>query len=193
MAKDYQSKFKLTALPQAPENNSNGIVVSKAVANKYNLKTLSDLSKVADQLRFVTFSDFVGPRSDIDGLGSLQKTYGGFKFKDQKLVDIKLKYEALRNNQADVAVAFTTDGEISGYGFVLMQDDKNNFPPYHMFPVVRPDVLAAYPNMKDIINNVSAKITTDQITALNWKVDGPTKTDPVDVAKQFLKDQGLVK
>jgi osmoprotectant transport system substrate-binding protein len=154
---------------------------------------LSDLSKVADQLTFAAIADFVGPRSDTDGLGSLQKTYGGFKFKTINQVDIKIKYEALRQGQADAAVAFTTDGEIAGYGFVLMADDKNNFPPYQMIPVVRPDILAAYPNMKDIINKVSAVITTDKISALNWQVDGPTKRDTTDVAKEYLKAQGIIK
>jgi osmoprotectant transport system substrate-binding protein len=189
----YQNQFKLTVLDACPMNDSNGIVVSKAVAQKYNLKTLSDLSKVADQLTFAAIADFVGPRSDTDGLGSLQKTYGGFKFKTINQVDIKIKYEALRQGQADAAVAFTTDGEIAGYGFVLMADDKNNFPPYQMIPVVRPDILAAYPNMKDIINKVSAVITTDKISALNWQVDGPTKRDTTDVAKEYLKAQGIIK
>jgi len=187
VATDYLSKFNLVVLDPAPMNDTNGIAVTKAVADKYNLKTLSDLSKVADQLRFAAIPDFIGPRSDTDGLGSLQKTYGGFKFKDVK------SYQALLNNQADAVVAFSTDGEISGYGLVLLQDDKQNFPPYQFAPVVRKDVLDANPKIKDVLNAVSAKVTTEKISALNWKVDGPDKQEAQDVAKAFLQSEGILK
>ncbi len=193
VATGYASQFKLTVLDPAPMNDTNGIAVSKAVADKYKLKTLSDLSKVADQLRFAAIPDFIGPRSDTDGLGSLQKTYGGFKFKETKSYEISLRYQALTTNQADAVVAFSTDGEIAGYGLVLLEDDKQNFPPYQFAPVVRQDVLAANPTIKQILNDVSAKVTTPKISALNWKVDGPEKQEVTDVAKAFLKSEGLVK
>jgi osmoprotectant transport system substrate-binding protein len=193
VAAGYLSKFNLVVLDPAPMNDTNGIAVTKAVADKYNLKTLSDLSKVADQLRFAAIPDFIGPRSDTDGLGSLQKTYGGFKFKETKSYEIGLRYQALLNNQADAVVAFSTDGEISGYGLVLLQDDKQNFPPYQFAPVVRQDVLTANPKVKDVLNAVSAKVTTDKISALNWQVDGPQKMEAQDVAKAFLQKEGILK
>lgn len=193
VAAGYLSQFKLVVLNPAPMNDTNGIAVTKAVADKYNLKTLSDLSKVADQLRFAAIPDFIGPRSDTDGLGSLQKTYGGFKFKDTKSYEIGLRYQALLNNQADAVVAFSTDGEIAGYNLVLLEDDKQNFPPYQFAPVVRQDVLDTNPTIKDVLNAVSAKVTTAKISALNWKVDGPEKQEVQDVAKAFLKSEGLTK
>jgi osmoprotectant transport system substrate-binding protein len=183
----------LTVLEPAPMNNTNAIAVTKAVADKYNLKTLSDLSKVADQLRFAAIPDFIGPRSDTDGLGSLQKTYGGFKFKETKSYEIGLRYQALTTDKADAVVAFSTDGEIAGYNLVLLEDDKQNFPPYQFAPVARPAVLSANPQVKEVLNSVSAKITTAKISALNWKVDGPEKQEVTDVAKAFLKAEGLIK
>lgn len=188
----YKSQFNLSVLAAAPMNDSNGVVVTKAVADKYNLKTLSDLSKVANQLRFVAIADFVGPRSNIDGIGSLQKTYGGFNFKSTQIVDIKVKYDALKNGQADAGVAFTTDPQIQAYNLVLMQDDKNNFPPYQMIPIVRPDILAAYPNVTDLINNLSSHITTTAMQKLNGDVD-VNHMDAATVAQQFLQQQGLLK
>jgi osmoprotectant transport system substrate-binding protein len=193
VATEFKKQFQLTLTDAAPMNNSNGIAVTKAIADKYKLKTLSDLAPVAKELRFATNPEFVADRSNVDGLGSLQKTYGGFVFKDQKQVEINLRYKALVDNQADACVAFTTDGEISGYNLVLMEDDKKNFPPYQLVPVVRDDILAAYPNMKDVLNKVSAKITTAEASAMNWKASGPEKKEPVDIAKDFLKAQGFAK
>ncbi len=148
VAAEYPKQFKLAVLEPGKFNNTNAIVVAKAVAEKYKLKTLSDLAPVAKELKLAAVASFVGTRSETDGLRSLQKTYGGFDFKEVKTFDLALKYEALKSNQVEAAQAFTTDGEISGYGFVLLQDDKNNFPPYQVVPIIREEILAAYPNIK---------------------------------------------
>ncbi len=193
VATEYSKQFKLTVLDPAPMNNTNAIAVTKEAADKYKLKTLSDLSTAAKELRFAAIPDFIGPRSDTDGLGSLKKTYGGFEFKEVKSYEIPLRYKAVTSGNADAVVAFSTDGEIAGYNLVLLEDDKKNFPPYQFAPIVREDILAAYPNIKTVLNSVSAKITTAKISALNWKVDGPEKMEAVDVAKAFMKQEGLIK
>ncbi len=193
VAQAYEQQFKFTWLDVAPFNDTNGVAVTKEIADQYKLKTLSDLGPVAKNLRFASNPEFVGARSEIDGLKSLQKTYGGFDFKEIKQVDIKLRYQALVDKQADACVAFTTEGQIAQYKLVVLQDDKNNFVPYQSGPVVRDDILAQYPNIKDVLNKVTAKLTLEKITALNLKIDGTDKQDPIDVAKQFLKDEGLSK
>jgi osmoprotectant transport system substrate-binding protein len=193
VSEEFKKQFKLTLTDAAPMNNSNGVAVTKAVADKYKLKTLSDLAPVAKELRFASNPEFVGERSKIDGLDSLKKTYGGFDFKEIKQVEINLRYKSLVDSQAEACVAFSTDGEIAGYNLVLMEDDKKNFPPYQLVPIVRDDILAAYPNMKDVLNKVSAKLTNAEVSALNWKASGPEKKEPVDIAKEFLKVQGFAK
>ncbi len=190
---EYAKQFNLSVLDPGKFNNTNALVTTKAVADKYKLKTLSDLAPVAKELRLASVASFTGERSATDGLKSLQNTYGGFDFKDVKLFELSLKYKALQSGDVDVAQAFSTDGEISGNGWVLLEDDKNNFPPYQVIPVVRNDILAAYPEIKSILNAIQAKLTTEKISALNWKVDGPEKKEAVDVAKDFLKKEGLIK
>lgn len=185
--------LKLAVLDPAPMNNTNAIAVTKEVADKYNLKNLSQLAQAASELRFAAIPDFIGPRSDTDGLGSLQKTYGGFRFKETKSYDIPLRYQALLNKQADAVVAFSTDGEIAGYNLVLLEDDKRNFPPYQFTPVVREEFLTTYPEMRAVLNLATSKVTTNEISALNWKVDGPEKKDARDVAREFLKGKGVIK
>ncbi|MDQ6693765.1 MAG: hypothetical protein M3014_04995, partial [Chloroflexota bacterium] len=81
---------------------------------------------------------------------------------------------------------------IAGNSLVLLADPKNYGPPDNVAPVVRQDVLDAYPNISDTLNKLSAKITNDEISALNWEVDGKGK-EVADVAKEWLKKQGLVK
>ena len=74
----------------------------------------------------------------------------------------------------------------------MIQDDKNLWPPYHIAPVVRDDILAAYPQIKDVLNGLAPKITSEEIAALNWAVDGQ-KQDYAQVAKEWLTKQGLLK
>ena len=133
----YSSVPEPDVLDPGQFNNTNAIVVSKAAADKYKLKTLSDLAPVAKELRLAAVPSFTGTCSETDGLRSLQKTYGGFDFKEVRTFDLGLKYEALKTSQVDAAQAFSTDGEISGYGFVLLEDDKKNFPPYQVVPIIR--------------------------------------------------------
>ena len=102
----------------------------------------------------------------------MQKTYGGFEFKNVDVVDIALKYKALLDGKADVAEAFSTDGAIAGNNLVVLQDDKNLFPVYQIAPVVRDDVLTANPDIKDVLNVLAPKLTNDAVAAINWEVDG---------------------
>ncbi|HUS15189.1 MAG TPA: glycine betaine ABC transporter substrate-binding protein [Chloroflexia bacterium] len=187
--KDYEEQFKLTWLDQAPMNDTQALATTHAVAGKYGLKTLSDLSAKAGELRLASIAEF---QDRPDGLPGLKKTYGGFDFKQVAIFDIGLKYKALLQGDAEVAVAFSTDGAIAGNDLVVLQDDKHLWPPYHVAPVVRDDVLANYPQIKDVLNTLSPKLTSEAVSALNWEVDGK-KRDYVEVAKEFLVKQGLLK
>ncbi len=187
--KEYESQFKLTWLDEAPMNDTQALATTKAVADKYGLKTLSDVSAKAPQLRLATIPAF---QDRPDGIKGLQRVYGGFAFKSMDIFDIGLKYKALLDGKADVAVAFSTDGAIAGDGLQILQDDKGLWPPYHLAPVVRDDVLAANPKIADVLNSLAPKLTSDAVAALNWEVDGK-KRDYQDVAKEFLTQQGMLK
>jgi osmoprotectant transport system substrate-binding protein len=103
-----------------------------------------------------------------------------------------LKYQALLGGDIQVALSFTTDGIIAKENLKILTDPKGIFPPDHAVPVLRNDLVQqGGAELTDLINKVSAKITTEEITALNAKVD-LDKEDPEDVATQWLKDQGLV-
>jgi osmoprotectant transport system substrate-binding protein len=103
-----------------------------------------------------------------------------------------LKYQALLDDDAQVVLAFGTDGQVSGYDLVLLQDDKGLWPPYNVAPVVRQDVLDAYPDIADRFNAVTTGLTDEILSGLNWQVDGDDKKDPAEVAKTYLTDNGFI-
>ena len=91
----------------------------------------------------------------------------------------------LRNDEADVAPVYTTEGQLVDDAFTLLEDDKHVWPPYNVAPVVRGEVLEANPDIEDVLNAVSKQLTTKGLTKLNAKVD-IDKQDYEDVAAEFF-------
>lgn len=189
VSKEYQEKFKLTWLDPAPMNNTQGLAVTKETSDQMGLKTLTDLSTKAPDLRLACAPAFVERE---DGLPGLKQAYGGFEFKEVKQVDFALFYPSLLNKEVEVTEAFGTDGEIEGHSLVLLEDDKHLFPVYQIAPLIRTDLVDANPDIKTILNPLAPKLTDATMRRLNWEVAGK-KREPVDVAKEFLKAEGLVK
>ncbi|QOX64835.1 glycine/betaine ABC transporter substrate-binding protein [Anoxybacterium hadale] len=179
--KEYESRFDLVWLDYAQANDGQGLVITTEASEKYGIKTISDLQKNADKLRFASQGEF-----DVrdDGIPALEAKYGKFNWVSSKVYDNSLKYEVLANGEADVAPAYTTEGRLVDERFTLLEDDKYVWPPYNIAPVVSKEVLSASPDIADILNAINAKIDTKTITALNAKVD-VDKLEYEDVAKEF--------
>ncbi len=183
----FQKQYHLTWLTPSPMNDSQALATTKAIAAKYGIATLSELSTLAPQLRLATIPEFT---SRADGLPGLQNFYGGFKFKSVKVYDIGLKYDALLQGSADIATAFTTDGAIVADDLVIVTDDRHLWPAYNVAPVVRDDVLAEHPQIATILNAVSPLITDVAARQMNFAIEHD-KADPADVAAKFLKAHAL--
>jgi osmoprotectant transport system substrate-binding protein len=189
VADQYKQKYNLIWLDPAPMNNTQALAMTKDGAAKYGIKTISDMAAKAGQLVLAGPPEF---QEREDGLPGIKKAYGDFNLKAYKAIDPGLRYKALVDGQADVVVAFGTDGEISAFNLVLLQDDKNLFPPYQVAPVVRKQVLDDNPKIAELLNAVAPKLTDAVMQKLNYEVSG-NKREPADVAREFLKQQGLIK
>lgn len=183
----YDSHYKLTWLDAAPFNDTQALATTQAISSKYGIKTLSDLSKAAPQLRLGAIPEFV---KRADALPGLRKAYGGFAFKDIKIFTIGLKYKALASGNVDVVVAFGTDGQIEVDKLVVFEDDKHFWPSYQVAPVVRNELLATYPSIATHLNKLAPLLTDSIMRGLNAQVDGARK-EPKDVAAEFLKTHGF--
>lgn len=180
--KEYEKQFNLTWLDYALANDSQGLVIRTEVANSLNIKTISDLQAHASELRFASQGEF---DEREDGLPGLEKTYGTFNWQSSKVYDNSLKYSVLENDEADVTPAYTTEGQlVSTDKFTLLEDDKQFWPPYNLAPVVRDNILDDNPDIKTILNHISAKLDTETVTELNAKVDVDGQ-EYTDVAKEY--------
>jgi osmoprotectant transport system substrate-binding protein len=183
VSRAFKERFGIIWLPPAPMNDSQALATTRAIAARRGLSTLSQVAVAAPQLRLATIQEFL---ARPDGLPGLQKFYGGFRFSDVRTYDIALKYSALLEGRADVATAFSTDGEIATDSLVVLRDDRHFWSAYNVAPVVRAAALTRWPQMPGILNPVSARITDRVAQRMNAQVE-TDQADPADVAAAFLK------
>lgn len=191
-AKQLQDAVKpknLTVLDFAQAVDENAFVVTKATSDKFKLKKTSDIAANA-QGQLVLGGPPECPTRPFCKAG-IEGTYG-IKLKDFKPLDAggPLTVAALEGNQIDLALLFSSDAVISVKGFVVLEDDKHLQLADNVAPLVRNAV--ATDDLKKVLNAVSAKLTTDELIAIN-RANGVDKKDANVVAKDWLKKQGLIK
>lgn len=181
----------ISVLDYAPAVNTNGFVVTRATADRYSLAKLSDLAAVAERLTFGG-----PPECPVRPfcLVGLQQTYG-LTFREFRILDTggPRTVAALDGGQIDVGLLFTTDPLIRARQFVLLEDDRELQLADNVAPVVRSDLLnRAPPEFSATLNEVSSRLTTSELTALNGRVilDGQS---PGQAATAWLREQGLAR
>jgi osmoprotectant transport system substrate-binding protein len=185
-------QWNLEWLDPASENATYGFAMKKETADKYGIKTYTDLAKYSKELVLSYPQEFDVREDGIPGLQKVFADQGGFKFKKQFQIDYSLRYKPLENNESDVTVSVGTDGQIAGMGLQLLKDDVGFFPVYNVAPLIRKEKLDAEPKIKEKLNALAPLLTDAAVQTMNWKVDGPDKAEIEDVAKQFLIDNKLI-
>ncbi|MGP1387227.1 MAG: glycine betaine ABC transporter substrate-binding protein [Thainema sp.] len=188
VAEQYQEQFNLVWLEPAPMNNTQALAMTREQSESLGIATISEMAAKADQLTMVGPPEF---EVREDGLPGLKSAYGDFALKAYKAVDPGLRYTALVDGEADVAAAFGTDGEIAAYDLVVLADDQNLFPPYQVAPVVRQEILDAYPTLAEALNAIAPQLTDETMQQLNYEVSG-NQREPAAVAREFLEQAGLI-
>ena len=178
----YADRLGLTLLAPSGINSGYVLVVRRETADRYHLKTLSDLAKVAPQLTFGAYGEF-GDRAD--GLPALHRVYG-MQFRSfRKFLSKPLIFSAIASRDVDVTSAYGTDWQLAGGSLVALDDDKQVFPPYFLTPIVRRDALAAHPQIATILNRLAPELTNTRVQAMNAAVENDHQ-DPAAVAVAFL-------
>ena len=136
----------------------------------------------------LTVNGFPACRQRIDCLLGVEQTYG-FKFK--KFLPGEQKYQILDNGDADVAFVFTTDGPLSSGKYVVLEDDKNVFPPYNISFTMRDEVAEKLGQEgQKVITDVQKYMTEEIMQELNARVD-LDKQERDKVAADYLKKFGF--
>jgi osmoprotectant transport system substrate-binding protein len=183
-------KEGLTAFKPTPFASANAVGLLKSTAEKYHLKTISDLEGVSEKL-----SLYGSPECEerIDCLAGLEKYYG-LKFKEFKPVDIELRYSVLEKGQADLSILFTTDPQLSAEKekFVILEDDKHVFPAGNVIFVTSQKVAEeAGPDYQKTIEQVQEGLTLPVMQELDARVE-LERQSPAEAASAYLEAAGYV-
>jgi osmoprotectant transport system substrate-binding protein len=183
-------KEGLTAFEPTPFASANAVGLLKSTAEKYNLKTISDLEGVSEKLSLYGSPEC---RQRIDCLAGLEKLYG-LKFKEFKPVDISLRYKVLEQGQADLSILFTTDPQLAAESekFVILEDDKKVFPSGNVIFVTSQKVAEeAGPDYEKTILNVQKGLTLEVMQELDARVELEKET-PKAAATAYLEGAGYI-
>ncbi|GAX36390.1 glycine betaine ABC transporter substrate-binding protein [Nodularia sp. NIES-3585] len=183
----YAEQFKLEVMPSLGFENTFAMIIRGEDAKRYNIQTLSEATKYTPQWRGGFGYEFLERE---DGFPGLAKTYGMSFARPPQIMDLGLIYRALIQKQVDMVAGNSTDGQIARLGLVVLDDDKQYFPPYEAAPIVRKETLEKYPQLKAAINQLSGKITADEMRQLNNLVEGELQDIKV-VVQEFRKSKGL--
>jgi osmoprotectant transport system substrate-binding protein len=183
----------ITVLDFSQAADQNAFVVRKDTADQLKLTKMSDLAAVQTQLKFGVATDC--PTNPVCGK-ALKDSYGIDVSKATKLsaCDTPMA-QALLGKTIDVGELCTTQPDIAVNGWVLLQDDKATQPADNIAPLVRDDLLSKLTDkagFQKILNDVSAKMDTQTLTALNKSI-AVDKKDIAAVATDWLKTNGFVK
>jgi osmoprotectant transport system substrate-binding protein len=183
-------KNGLEAFEPTPFASANAVGTLKSTAEKYGLKTVSDLEGVSEKLSLYGSPEC---RQRIDCLAGLEKLYG-LKFKSFTPVDISLRYTVLDKGQADLSILFTTDPQLSAEKnkYVILEDDKHVFPAGNVIFVTKKKVAEeAGPDYEKTILDVQKGLTLPVVQELDARVELEKQT-PKEAAAAYLKAAGYV-
>lgn len=170
-------------------DNSYAVAVPTAKAAALGLTSVEDLASL-DEVRITCPSSYA--RRSGDGLFALVRRYG-LRLNGPPLIieEPSERYRALLDGRADAAVAFATDGSLAGRRLRLLDDTLSFFPAYEGAIIARDDVLEREPRLERVLAGLAGRIDTDAMRRMNAMVQLEARP-PVVVARQFLRDTGLV-
>jgi osmoprotectant transport system substrate-binding protein len=189
-ANEEFEKEDLQAFEPTPFASANAVGTTKETADKYGLKTVSDLEGVSEELSLYGSPEC---RQRIDCLAGLEKLYG-LKFKSFTPVDIGLRYTVLEKGEADLSILFTTDPQLSAESdkFVILEDDKEVFPAGNVIFVTTKKVAEeAGPDFEKTILQVQEGLDLKVVQELDARVELEKKT-PKAAAQAYLESAGYI-
>ena len=177
----------LALLKPMAYQNTYAVAVPKKIAQEYGLKTISDLKKVEGQLKAGFTLEF---NDREDGNKGLQKVYG--LNLQVSTMEPALRYQAIQSGDIQITDAYSTDAELARYDLVVLEDDKQLFPPYQGAPLMKTALLEKHPELEAVLNKLAGKITADQMSQMNYQV-GVEGKSASQVARDFLIQEGIIK
>lgn len=179
----YAKENNIAVLEPTAINNSYGICMLKERADELGIKTFQDLQKQAKDLVWADWGFLAMPTT---GRTRLEDLFGPFNFKQVIDIDMSLSYDMLDSGDADVIPVCTTDAKLLDKKYYSLEQGEDVWCEYLLVPFVSQDIIDAYPEVEEILNNISSKLDIDTAIELIHKVDIDFE-DYHDVATEYYE------
>ncbi len=184
---EFLSRWNLVWISPLGFENSYALAIPRNRAEKLNLRSISDLAKVAATMKAGVGYEFV---ERPDGIPGLQQVYG-LRFHKIVTMQQTMKYQAANTGEVDILDVYTTDGRLAIYDFTVLEDDRNFFPPYEAAALVRGETLERFPQLGVTLALLTNSLNTKVMQTLNLRLQ--EKGDSVEeVAHDALVSIGLI-
>ena len=190
--------FNIVWLEPAPANNTWAIAIPQELAAKEGIKTLDDFAAYVNSggyVKLIGSEEFV---TSPVALPTFMEIYG-FSLKQDQLLTVSSGDTAQTEKAAsegtdgvNAAMAYGTDGSLSAFGLIILDDPRGAQPVYEPAPRVRGEVMEKYPEIADILNPVFRTLTLETLQTLNAKI-AVEGQNAIDVARDYLTAQGFLK
>lgn len=185
--RQYADRFHLQVTEPLGFANSFAMVVRSDDANRYHLKTMSDLTAIAPKFRLAVGYEFL---ERPDGFSGWSSRYNLHFASVPSVMDLGLLYRALVDHQADIVAGNSTDGLIDALHLVPLEDNLHYFPPYDAVPIVRQDALVKFPPLRNALAELHNRISAAEMRRLNAEIDADQR-DVTSVVRAFRASKNL--
>lgn len=194
-AQEQGAKEKgLTLLDKFGFEDTYALAIREDVAQEKNIKTISDLIPYAPEMVFGAEHEFF----DEEGTVRFKPftSFYGLKWKEDKSMELGLKYSAMDNKNIDATIIYSTNGLNKKSNLRVLEDDRHFFPEYFAAFEMRDSLFEEFketaPNLKEVLSKLNGLIDNNTMLDLNYRVDAMGEK-PDAVAREFLKEKGLIK
>ncbi len=163
---EFLKRWDLWWLTPLGFENAYALAVPRSRTDDFPLRTISDLVKIAPSLTGGFGYEFI---NRPDGLPGLETRYG-LTFQRVQAMQQALKYQAAAAGEIDVLDVYTTDGRLAVYDFVLLEDDRQFFPPYEASGLIRGSTLAEHPELGLILGLLANAFDAKTMRELNYRL-----------------------
>ncbi len=182
----------LSILYPSPAEDKDTLAVTAATAQRWNLKSIADLATHSAEVKVGGPSEF---QTRVTGLVGLKDKYG-LDIAPANFIAISdgggpATVKALTGDTVTAANIFSTSPAIEQNKLVVLEDPKNVFLAANVVPLVASQKMST--DLKNVLDAVSAKLTTQALIEMNTAVEGNQGIDPDEAAEKWIKDNGFDK
>ncbi len=176
-------------LDSSSAEDKDAYVVTQALAEQEGLASIGDLAKLEP------FTLGANPQfGELPyGIPGLKSVYG---IEDVTFVPIEDfggpdTVKALVDNAVQVADIYTTSPDLVAKKLLVLEDPENLIAAQNVLPLLNSDIYSE--ELAEVLNQISAALTTDDLIALRDRVEGSEKAQPSTAAKDWLTEKDLLK